>query len=168
MEFVYSKNDAIEIRTKHIVNKFKSLSIVVFIVLSIIILPSNASHDIDFNFDDVESSLWKNATVTLLPTNKNSNSNAVPLLEIQGLTAFDTEDDIRLKPTFSETDCTGDESDLQIVNDVFLVNGISQTKDLIVALNNFDFKQHKAAYLCIKTKYESYFSHMGIKSKFTK
>lgn len=167
MEFLYSKNDAIEIRTKHIVNKFKSLSIVVFIVLSIIILPSNASQS-PIDFDDVESSLWKNATVTLLPTIRNSNSNTVPLLKIQGLTAFDTEDDIILKPTFSETDCTGDESDLQIVNDVFFVNGIAQTNDLIVALNNFDFKQHKAAYLCIKTKYDSYFLHMGIKSKFTK
>lgn len=168
MEILYSKNDAIEIRTKHVMNKFNILSIVVFvvfIVLSIIILPTNASH---IDFDDVESSLWKNAVVTLLPTSKNSNSNTVPLLKISGLTAFDAEDSIRLKPTFSETECEGDESDLQVINDIFLVNGIAQTSDLIVALNNFDFKHHTAAYLCIKTKYEPFFSHMGIKSKFTK
>lgn len=117
------------------------------------------------DFDDIESIWLKNVSVMRLPV---ANDQRQILLKITGLPAIDSEDDIQIKPTFSATECIGNESNLQIINDLPSANTINRTIDLIIALGDFNFRSQTEAYLCIKTKYETFFQHMGIKSKIEK
>lgn len=157
MEF--DDNDAKESRTKRI-TKFSWLTFALIIFVS----PSNAAH---IDFDDVETSWLKNVAVQLLPVGSVRNQ-SMPLLKITGLSSDDIEDGVYIKPTFSDTECLSNETDLQIINDSPSNNSLKRTIDLIVSLNNFDFKRQPTAYLCIKAKQDHRFQHMGSKSKFLK
>lgn len=155
MEF----DDATENRTKRMTN-ISWATIVLLVFLS----KSNAGH-IDFN--DGETMWLKNVAVQLLPFGNGGNQ-STPLLKLTGLATFDIEDGVRIKATLSPTNCLGNETDLQIVNDAPSKNSINRTTDLIVSLHNFDFNRQPTAYLCIKTRYDHLFRHMGNKSKFLK
>lgn len=111
------------------------------------------------DFDDVDTLWLKNVTVQVLPIG-NAHSSMVSL-KITGLAFDDIEDGIHIKPTFSASNCIGNETTLSAAPSSF-------DSDMIVSLVNFHFKQHSAAYLCIKTKYDQIFQHMGPKSKFPK
>lgn len=129
-------------------------------ILSIVLVQANATR---IDFDDVETLWLKNIAVHVLPVGNAHSS--IPSLKITGLTLTDIEDGIQIKPTFSASSCSGNETELPIIDAAAPPSIIS---DLIVSLNNFHFKQHSAAYLCIKTKYDQNFQHMGNNSKFLK
>lgn len=154
MEYGDSKNGAIKIRTKRLTN-ISWVVVVVFLVTQL-----NAVH---IDFDDADTSWLENVTVQMLP-----DSQKLTKLKVTGLKTAEIEDGIRIRPTFSDKYCSGNETDLPIINDALSKNSINHTTNLIVSLDNFDFKRNKAAYLCIKTKFDHIFQHMGPKSKFTK
>lgn len=146
-----------KIRTRY--RKHSWMAIVLFLV--IFTTQMSSEH---INFDDVETSWLKNVAVYILPKNKNQSSN---YLKITGLSSVDIEDGVQIKPTFSSENCIGNQTDLQIIDiDKHPTNSINI--DLIVSLSNFKFQHHNTAYLCIKTKYDQHFQHMGHKSEFTK
>lgn len=162
MEF----DDATEIRTKRMTN-ISWATIVLLVFLSKSSAEQSITYTEQIDFDDVETSWLKNVAVQLLPSGIGRDQ-SVPMLKLSGLAAVDIEDGVRIKPTLSPTNCMGNETDLQIVNDASSKNSINRTTDLIVSLNSFDFKRKPTAYLCIKTKYDHLFQHMGNKSKFLK
>lgn len=127
------------------------------------VIQSSAVH---IDFDDVEISWLKNVAVYAFPTNDAKNQ-SIPLLKITGIASTDIEDGVQIKPTFSASDCFGNEMELQIVNATEASKNSIST-DLIYSLLNFNFKQYPEAYLCIKTKYDQQFQHMGQHSKFSK
>lgn len=141
------------IRTKH-------LSILVF-VIALCTFETRAHID----FEDIETLWLKDATVQQLPATKNQRRN---LLRISGLPTIDKDDDIQIMPTLSATQCNGNEPNLKIINELPIGISLNRTTELLVSLEDFHFRQHPAAYLCIKSKYEEFFQHMGIKSKFEK
>lgn len=155
MEYGDSKNGAIKIRTKRLTNISWVIIVVVFLVTQL-----NAVH---IDFDDADTSWLENVTVHMLP-----DSQKLTKLKVTGLKTAEIEDGIRIQPTFSDKYCSGNETDLSIINDALSINSINHTTNLIVSLDNFDFKRNKAAYLCIKTKFDHIFQHMGPKSKFSK
>lgn len=160
MEFSDSENDAIECRTKRISKISWAIGALVFFIAQ-----SNAVH---IDFDDVETSWLKNVAVHLLPVNSVRNQ-TIPLLKVTGLAAEDIEDGVRIKATLSPTNCLGNATDLEIINETVEKNAAnSNTTDLFVSLANFNFKRQPAAYLCIRTKYDHLFQHMGVKTKFPK
>lgn len=162
MEF----DDATEIRTKRI-TKISWAIIVLLVFLSKTNAEQSITYTEQIDFDDVETLWLKNVAVQLLPIGS-VRDQSVPMLKLTGLAAVDIEDGVRIKPTLSPTNCLGNETDLQIVNDAPSKNSIDRTNGLIVSLSNFDFKRQPTAYLCIKTKYDHLFQHMGTKSKFLK
>lgn len=121
-------------------------------ILSIVSVHASEMH---IDFDDVETSWLKNVAVHAFPV-ANAHSS---ILQITGLATTDIEDGIEIKPTYSANDCFGNETELPIS---------SFNSSVIVSLKDFHFKQHSEAYLCIKTKYDQNFQHMGLKSKFSK
>lgn len=145
MDIFYLKN---RIRTKKIKHVWT------LIILLIVLVHASASH---IDFDDVETSWLRNIAVHVFPIGHIHASTQA--LRITGLASTDIEDGIHIKPTFSTNDCISNETELEI---------IKSKSDLIVSLNNFHFKQHSEAYLCIKTKYDDKFLHMGQNSKFSK
>lgn len=149
-----SKNNLAH-RTSH---RFEYIYIFVF---ACAIVTSEVGAHIDF--DDIELAWLKNVTVNWLPVEKNEQKN---WLQIVGLPPMDNEDDLKIRPTFSPTDCVSNETNLQILNSIPTAN--NRSTELIVSLGNFDFKHKAAAYLCIQTKYETFFQHMGIRSKLEK
>lgn len=160
MEFCDTDNDAIRCRTKRITKIAWAIFALVFFII-----PSNATH---IDFDDVETAWLGNVVVHLLPASGIRNQ-TMPLLKVTGLASVDIEDGIRIKATLSSTNCLGNETDLQIINDAPSKNSINRNiTDLIVALDNFNFKRQSTAYLCIQTKYDHRFQHMGDRSKFPK
>lgn len=155
-----SENDAIECRTKCILKIYWATFALVFFITQ-----SNAGH---IDFDDAETLWLKNVAVNLLPANSVRNQ-TLPVLKVTGLATTDIEDGVRIKATLSQTNCMGNESELQIISQTPSRNDIdSNTTDLIVSLDHFDFKQQSAAFLCIKTKYDHRFQHMGTKTRFSK
>lgn len=166
METLDADTSANESRTKrYIAHKCKFLSIAI-IAIAIIVVPLNAADSIDF--DNADTLWFKEAIITPVPINQTGYNNTVPLIKIQNLKAIDADDQIRVKPTFSDADCANDEPDLQIVNSIFEPpTGTHSNGDLIVALNNFEYKLNVNVYLCIKSKYEKDFQHMGANSKFS-
>lgn len=152
-------DDATQIRTKRVTN----ISWATMVLLAFL-SKSNAGH---IDFDDAETTWLKNVAIQLLPIGNGWNQ-STPLLKLTGLATADIEDGVRIKATLSPSNCLGNETDLQIVNDAPSENSINRTTDLIVSLHNFDFKRQATAYLCIKTKYDHLFQHMGTKSKFVK
>lgn len=159
MELSDSENVVIESRTKRIRKKLWSI-----FVLVIFIVQSNAAH---IDFEDAEESWLKDVTVHYLPLRMIQNK-TTPLLKVSGLATDDIEDGVRIKATLSGSNCMGNESDLQIINDAPSKNSINRTTDLIVSIENFEFQRQSTAYLCIKTKYDHGFQHMGERSKFSK
>lgn len=162
MEFSDSGNNAMKSRTKRITK----CSWVKFVLLFLLaqLNQSNSGH---IGFDDIETLWLKNVAVQLLPQSIVQNR-TMPLLKVTGMATVDIEDGVRIKGTLSPTHCLGNETDLQIINDTPPNNNIQRTTDLDVSLDNFNFKQQPAAYLCIKTKNDDHFQHMGAKSKFSK
>lgn len=160
MENGYLRNSATEIRTKRFVKNISSSWVT--IVLVIFVAQLNAVH---IDFDDAETSWLKNVAVDILPV---GDTQKLSMLKLTGLATADIEDGVRIKPTFSETVCAGNETDLQIINDVTSANSINRTTDLILSLAKFNFKRNTPAYLCIKTKFDHAFQHMGLKTKFPK
>lgn len=157
MEF----SDAIECRTKRISSKI----IWVIFALVYFIAQSNAEH---IDFDDVETEWLENVGVYLLPPSSVRNQ-TMPLLKVTGLATDDIDDGVRIKATLSSTNCLGNETDLPIINEAPFKDSINPNiTDLIVSLGEFNFKRQSAAYLCIKTKYDALFQHIGAKSKFPK
>lgn len=156
MEIDHLKNVSTKLRTTFI--KHLWVSVIVFVCIK----HSSAVH---IDFDDVETSWLKNIAVYALPVSDIENQ-SIPLLKITGISPADIEDGVHIRPTFSATDCIGNDTDLQIVNATESSNNIKT--DLFISLLNFDFKQYASAYLCIKTKYDHHFQHMGHKSKFSK
>lgn len=153
MEFDYSKNVG-KIRTKHITT-------ILSVTLCFVALMAE-SYAVHIDFDDAETSWLKNVAVQVIPANSISDR-SVPLLKISGLASTDIEDGVRIKPTLSPLDCIGNQTELQIINSL---NKNNINTDLIVSLNNFNFKIYPEAYLCIRTNYENVFQHMGSQSKF--
>ena len=153
-----SENDAIECRTKRISKFYWAIFALVFFITQ-----SNAGH---IDFDDAETLWLKNVAVNLLPANSVRNQ-TLPVLKVTGLATTDIEDGVRIKATLSQANCMGNESDLQIISQP-RNNSDFNTTDLILSLDHFDFKRQPAAYLCIKTKYDHGFQHMGTKTKFPK
>lgn len=149
MRNFHSKNQPYQIRTT------KYLWSTLFLL--IVLVNTNAAH---IDFDDVETSWLKNITVHVFP-NGNIHSSKLSLI-ITGLALADIEDGVQIKPTFSKSHCISNETELFVTNSAATLSGI------IVSLNNFNFKEHPEAYLCIKTKYDHGFQHMGYKSKFPK
>lgn len=150
-------NDVINIRTKRL--KF----VWIIVVLLTVLIQPNATH---IDFDDVETSWLKNIEVHEIPINGNiRNQSTTQLLKITGLATADIEDGVFIKATYSTSTCTGNETDLQIINNS---SENSINTDFIISLKNFNFKQNTVAYLCIKSKYDEHFQHMGPKSKFSK
>lgn len=147
----HSKND---IRTKHKKHVWTAF------ILIIVSMHASATH---IDFDDVETSWLKNVAVHVFPIGNGHSSTLA--LKITGLALTEIDDGVHIKPTFSSNDCIGNGTELQIVNTAALS---STNSDLIVSLNNFHFKQHSEAYLCIKTKYDHIYTHMGLTSKFSK
>lgn len=172
METLEADNSANESRTKHSITiGYKCLSTVLIIAIAILV-PLNAAESIDF--DNVDRLWFNEAVIYPIPVNQTGFNNTVPLLKIHGLKAIDADDEIRVKPTFSTSDCMNTEADLQIVNSIFEPSSTAATanekhssSDLFVALNNFDFGPNVNAYLCIKSRYENDFQHMGANSKFS-
>lgn len=164
METVDTESSANECRTKHSQASKCSFLAIIFIAITSL-LPINAKGTIDF--DNVDTLWFKNAIVDPIATNQSGYNNSVPLLKIHGFRGIDADDGMRVRPTFSKSDCNNNEVDLQIVNDIF-ASAINRSTDLMVALNNFDFGKNTNAYLCIKNRYDDYFQHMGANSKFSK
>lgn len=154
MENNYKKNLSTKLRTRHIDHLW------MIIVMLVCVVQSSVCH---IDFDDVETSWLENVAVQVLP---NSNMKSMPLLKLTGLASTDIEDGVQIKPTFSATDCIGNETELQIVNTVEPLQNRINT-DLFFSLMNFNFKQYSAAYLCIKPKDDHNFQHMGLNSKFS-
>lgn len=152
------KKGVTDIRTKRLTN----ISWVTIIIALHLTAQINAVH---IDFDDAETSWLKNIAVRLLPV---SGGQKQIMLKLTGLVTADIEDGVRIKPTFSDSNCAGNESDLPIINDAPWKNNINRTSDFIVSLADFDSKQNKVAYLCIKTKLDYIFQHMGPKSEFQK
>lgn len=170
METVDTDTSANECRTKRSCHRhhcYRSMCIAAAIVVVACLVPSLSSAKQDIDFDAVDSLWFKDATIVAVPKNTTGYNNTVPLLRIHGLKAIDAEDHIRVKPTFSRSDCVNDEHDLQIVNDMFAPT-IDPSVDLLVAVNNFEFGQLPAAFLCIKSKYDADFQPMGANSTFTR
>lgn len=147
-----SRNHPLDIRT----TKYRWLT---FVLLIVLVQRASAVH---INFDDVETSWLKNVAVHVFPIGNVRSS--VPSLKITGLASSDLEDGFQIKPTFSTSQCIGNETELQIIDTTFS----SVNAELIVSFKNFNFKQHLEAYLCIKTKDDDRFLHMGPNSKFRK
>lgn len=162
MEFSDSENNAKKSRTKRITK----CSWVKFVLLFLLtqLNQSNAGH---IDSDDFETLWLKNVDVQLLPHSIVQNR-TMPLLKVTGIATADIEDGVRIKGTLSPTSCLGNETDLQIINDTPSNNNIHLTTDLDVSLDNFNFEQQPAAYLCIKTTNDDHFQHMGARSKFSK
>lgn len=156
MEIDYLKNVSTKLRTKLI--EHLCVSIVMFVCI-------NQVSAVHIDFDDAETSWLKNVAVYAVPISDIQNQ-STPLLKITGLASVDIEDGVHIKPTYSATDCIGNETELQIINAAESPNSINT--DLIISLLNFDSNQYTTAYLCIKTKYDHNFQHMGHKSKFSK
>lgn len=151
MDIFHSKN---KIRTKHTKRMWTTF------ILLIVLVQASASH---IDFDDVETSWLKNVVVHVFQVDNVHSS--IQSLKITGLALTDIQDGVHIKPTFSTSDCIGNETELQIIHNAV---PSSTNSDLIVSLNNFHFKQRSKAYLCIKTNYDHSFQHMGLKSKFSK
>lgn len=150
-----SKNNNLVHRTCY------SFKYIYIFVCACTIVTSEVGAHIDF--DDIELAWLKNVTVNWLPVEKNQRQNC---LQIVGLPPMDNEDDLKIRPTFSAIDCVSNETNLQILNNIPTAD--NRSTELIVSLGNFDFKHKPAAYLCIQTKYENFFQHMGIRSKLEK
>lgn len=155
MDIFHSKN---EIRTKRTKRMWTTL------ILLIILVHASATH---IDFDDVETSWLKNVVVQVFQVDNVHSS--ILSLKITGLALIDIQDGVQIKPTYSASNCIGNETELQIIH-IGAPHGASSAinSDLIVSLNNFQFAQRSEAYLCIKTKYDHSFQHMGLKSKFSK
>lgn len=153
MEIDYTKYATIKNRTKHC----KHWWVTVASFLVVFITKSSSEH---IDFDDVETSWLKNVTVYVLPTQ------SIQMLKITGLASADIEEGVHIKPTFSPKECIGNETEFQITNQDESPNNSINT-DIIILSSNFKFKQY-SAYLCIKTKYDHHFQHMGQQSKFSK
>lgn len=151
MDIIHSKN---EIRTK------RAKRLCTTFILLIVLVQASATH---IDFDDVETSWLKNVVVHVFQIDNVHSS--IQSLKITGLALIDIQDGVHIKPTFSTSDCIGNETELQIIHNAA---PSSTNSDLIVSLNNFHFKQRPEAYLCIRTKYDHSFQHMGLKSKFSK
>lgn len=149
MDIFHSKH---EIRTKRTKRMWTTL------ILLIVLVHASASH---IDFDDVETSWLKNVVADVFQVDNVHSS--ILSLKITGLNSADIQDGVQIKPTYSASNCIGNETELQVIH-----NASSTNADLIVSLNNFQFAQRSEAYLCIKTKYDHTFQHMGLKSKFTK
>lgn len=134
--------------------------IYIFVFACAIVISEVGAH---IDFDDIELAWLKNVTVTWLPAGKNQRQN---WLQIVGLPPMENEDDLKIRPTFSSTDCVSNETNLQILNSIPTAN--NRSTELIVSMGDFDFKRRPAAYLCIQTKYETFFQHMGNRSKLEK
>lgn len=147
LDIIYPKN---EIRTT---NRLWTL----FILLVAVVRTSSTHID----FDDVETAWLKNVAIHAFP-NGNVHSS---ILKITGLDSTDIEDGVHIKPTFSPKDCFGNETELTIIG---TAAPLTFNSSLIVSLQNFHFKKHSEAYLCIRTKYDRSFQHMGLKSKISK
>lgn len=151
MDYFHLKN---EIRTKRTKRMWTTC------ILLIVLVHASATH---IDFDDVETSWLKNVVVNVFQVD-NVHSSLLSL-KITGLALIDIQDGVQIKPTYSASNCVGNETELEIIhNDT----SSSTDSDLIVLMNNFQFTQSSEAYLCIKTKYDHSFQHMGIKSKFSK
>lgn len=164
MEIVDTESSANECRTKHSQASKCSYLVIIFIAIASL-LPINAKATVDF--DNVDTLWFKDAIVDPIATNQSGYNNTVPLIKLHGFKGIDADDGIRVRPTFSKSDCNNNEGDLQIVNDIF-ASAINRSTDLLLALNNLDFGKNANAYLCIKNKYDDYFQHMGANSKFSK
>lgn len=168
METVDTDTSANECRTKHSNQHHCRL---IFIATAIIVVaclvPSQSFAKESIDFDAVDLIWFKDAAVAAVPRNTSGYNNTVPLLKIHGLKAIDADDQLRIKPTFSSDDCANDESDMQIVNDIF-PSTIDPSVDLLVALNNFQFGRRTEAFLCIKSQYDADFQPMGANSTFTR
>lgn len=151
MDFLHSKN---AIRTKRTKRMWTT------VVLLIVLVHASATH---IDFDDVETSWLKNVVVNVFEVDNVHSS--ILSLKITGLALIDIQDGVQIKPTFSASNCIGNETELQVIHNAAPA---STNSDLIVLLNNFQFTQRPEAYLCIKTKYDHSFQHMGLKSKFSK
>lgn len=151
MDVIHSKN---EIRTK------RAKCLWTTFILLIVLMQASATH---IDFDDVETSWLKNVVVNVFQIDNVHSS--ILSLKITGLALIDIQDGVHIKPTFSTSDCIGNETELQIIHNAA---PSSSDSDLIVSLNNFHFEQRSEAYLCIKTKYDHSFLHMGLNSKFSK
>lgn len=159
MEVDHTKYVTIKVRTKHSKHFWAT-----FASFLVVFIAKSGSEPIDF--DDVETSWLKNVAVYVLPTN-NMRNHSTQMLKITGLASADIEDGVHIKPTFSSKECIGNENELQITNKNESPNNSINT-DIIILLSNFEFKHYSSAYLCIKTKYDHHFQHMGQKSKFSK
>lgn len=151
MDFFDSKNGIRTKRTKRMWTTF---------VLLIVFVHANATH---IDFDDAETSWLRNVVVNVFEIDNVHSS--ILSLKITGLALIDIQDGVQIKPTYSVNNCIGNETELQIIHNA---TSSSTSSDLIVLLNNFQFTQRLEAYLCIKTKYDHSFQHMGLKSKFSK
>lgn len=151
MDIFHSKNEIRTKRTKHMWTTF---------ILLIVLVHASATH---IDFDDVETSWLKNAVVHVFQVDNVHSS--ILSLKITGLALIDIQDGVQIKPTYSASNCIGNETELQIIHNAA---PSSTNSDLIVSLNKFQFTQRSEAYLCIKTKYDHSFQHMGLKSKFSK
>lgn len=165
MDTLDTDGSANESRTKRSISRKCKFVFKVLIAIALIV-PSNAAESIDF--DNADTSWFTDATVYSVPANQTGYNNTVPLLKIHGLKAIDADDEIRVKPTFSTTDCQNNKPELKIVNNIYAASqGSGSNSDVIVALKHFDFGPNVNAYLCIKSKYENDFQHMGANSKFS-
>lgn len=152
MNIFHSKKQPFEIRTT------KYLWSTLFLL--IVLVHANEAH-INFDYDET---LWlKNISVHVFPIGNVHAS--IPSLKITGLAFADIEDGVQIKPTFSASDCKGNETELQIIN---TTAPTSANTELVVSLSKFHFKQHSEAYLCIQTKFDRTFQHMGYNSMFSK
>lgn len=161
MDIFHSKN---EIRTKHRANRMWT-TLILLIVLVHASATKSATH---IDFDDVETSWLKNVVVHVFQVD-NVNSSILSL-KITGLALIDIQDGVQIKPTYSASNCIGNDTEFQVIHNATTASAPSSppNSDLIVSLNNFQFTQRSEAYLCIKTKYDHSFQHMGLKSKFSK
>lgn len=175
-----STSKSIKIRTSMFTREQRQLlctMLFLFYCFQFVIVPSWAIKN--SNFLIVQKNLaiadrFENLTVENVPENPTIDSRLI--LKIHGLPsailANDSDNAIKLKPTFSLDYCDINASDFDII--------VKKSNELIIMLSNFNFNEHTTAYLCLLQNNAlnsithidndvddgGKFEHMGIRSAF--